>query len=105
MIEVKGDILTAGKSRKNIAAPTRSVRQHGQCPNYVSEGAPLYSTYASRRSHFTDAGYGKDLDNAGLPTEELFSDKKSRTESNSAGLLLREQRETRRMRLAPLLPV
>jgi len=46
-----------GKNAKNGAVPTRSDRQHGQDSYYVSEGVPVYSTYASRRSQFTDAGY------------------------------------------------
>ncbi len=42
---------------KGNASPTQAVRLPGQGPYYVSEDAPAYSTYASRRSQFTDAGY------------------------------------------------
>ena len=47
----------SGKNKKNDAVPTRSEHQDRQDSYYVSEGAPVYSTYASRRSQFTDAGY------------------------------------------------
>lgn len=39
------------------ASPAKTGGLPGQAPYYVSEDAPAYSTYASRRSQFTDAGY------------------------------------------------
>jgi hypothetical protein len=42
---------------KGNAVPSQAGRMPGQAPYYVSEDAPAYSTCASRRSQFTDAGY------------------------------------------------
>ncbi len=54
-----GQLSSAGRPMVTPASgmPTQTNRQPEQESYYVSEDAPRYSTYASRRSQYTDAGY------------------------------------------------
>ncbi|MGD0844601.1 MAG: integron integrase [Geobacteraceae bacterium] len=51
------DAPSANEVTAEVATPAQPSRIPSQEPYYVSEDAPRYSTYASRRSQYTDAGY------------------------------------------------